>query len=83
MGYVVTLLCMTKAQINSSISHLGLTLHGKRGDGCYYFLNSDGSQAGESVWIGSMSHLSKKQWLEEAESAVGLSDWNKSFKPLS
>jgi hypothetical protein len=70
---------MTKKQINESIKHLGLEVAGKAGDGCYYFVDiaTDAavSQA-EPVYIGSMSHLSKAQWLEEAEVSAKIRDEN-------
>ena len=68
---------MTKKQINESIKHLGLEIAGKAGDGCYYFIDLETNRAvsgAEPVWIGSMGHLSKAQWIEEAESVAKIRD---------
>ena len=68
---------MTKKQINNAIKYLGLEVAGKAGDGCYYFIDLETNRAvseAEPVWIGSMSHLNKSQWLEEAESAAKIRD---------
>jgi len=68
---------MTKKQINKSIKHLGLEVAGKAGDGCYYFIDLETNRAvreAEPVWIGSMSHLNKSQWIEEAEIAAKVRD---------
>ena len=68
---------MTKKQINNAIKYLGLEVAGKAGDGCYYFIDLETNRAvheAEPVWIGSMSHLNKSQWVEEAETAAKVRD---------
>lgn len=68
---------ITKKQINSAIKHLELEIAGKAGDGCYYFIDLETGKAvseAEPVWVGSMSHLNKSQWIEEAEGAAKVRD---------
>lgn len=61
---------MTKAKINRAIRHTGLTIVGTRGDLYFYFLNANGDQIGESVWVAYLKDLSITQWVEEAEAAL-------------
>ena len=68
---------MTKKRINESIKHLGLEVAGRAGDGCYYFIDLETDTAvsqADPVYIGSMSHLNKSQWIEEAEAAAKVRD---------
>jgi len=68
---------MTKKQINEAIKHLGLEVAGRAGDGCYYFVDVETDTAvshANPVYVGSMSHLNKSQWIEEAESAAKIRD---------
>jgi len=77
LGEVCIFLGMTKKQINAAISHFNLEVAGKAGDGCYYFIDTKTGKAvseAEPVWIGSMSHLNKSQWIEEAETAAKVRD---------
>ena len=61
----------TFKRINKAINHTGLTLHGNRGDGCYYFLDDNGNPCNcDSVYVSALSHLSIKQWVYEAEEAM-------------
>ena len=68
---------MTKKQINNAIKHTGLEVAGKRGDGCYYFVDIETNSTidgCESIYIGSMKHFKKSQWVEEAEEAAKIRD---------
>lgn len=60
---------MTKKKINHAIKHLGLTIEGARGDGCFYFLDEYGSQIGKTVYICYLNQLSVDEWIQEAEGA--------------
>jgi hypothetical protein len=53
---------MTKAQINRAIRHTGLTVHGARGDGCFYFLDANGDQIGESVYVAYLNQQTLNEW---------------------
>jgi hypothetical protein len=48
---------------------LGLTIHGKRGDGCFYFLDFEGNQVGETVYVCYLKQLSLRRWVNAAEFA--------------
>ena len=68
---------MTKKRINESIKHLSLEVAGRAGEGCYYFIDTDTGQAisqAKPVMVASMGHLSKSQWVEEAERAAKIRD---------
>jgi len=61
---------MTKSKINKAIKHLGLEIVGTRGDGYFYFLDFDGYQIGESVYVCYLSDLTLDRWVDEAEHAI-------------
>jgi hypothetical protein len=61
---------MTKARINKAIKHLGLVITGNIGDGYFYFLNENGDQVGDSVYVCYLNQLSLKGWISEAGLAL-------------
>lgn len=61
---------MSKAKINRAIRHTGLTVHGARGDYCFYFINANGDQIGETVYVAYLNHLTIGKWVAEAENAI-------------
>jgi hypothetical protein len=61
---------MTKAQINRAIRHTGLTVHGARGDGCFYFLDANGDQIGESVYVAYLNQQTLNEWVADAGAAL-------------
>lgn len=60
---------ITKAKINREIKDLGLTIEGRRGDGCFYFIDGEGNQIGETVMVCYLSHLTLYDWIGEARIA--------------
>ena len=62
---------MTKAQINRAIRHTGLTIQGTRGDGYFYFLDTEGNQVGDSVMVCYLRQLPLHRWVRLAEQAIG------------
>ena len=58
---------MGKREINRAIKHTGLVVEGQRGDGCFYFLNAEGHQVGESIYIAYLNQFSLERWVETAE----------------
>ena len=60
---------MTKNQINRAIAQLGLTIHGKRGDGYFYFLDADGNQVGDSIFVCYLKQMPLNRWVAAAEFA--------------
>ena len=63
---------MTKNKINRAIKHLGLTIEGARGDGCFYFIDADGDQNGETIYVCYLNQQTLENWVKDAEEAVGL-----------
>ena len=61
---------MTKDKINRAIKHTGLTLVGNRGEGYFYFLNTEGDQVGHSVMVCYLNQLALEQWVEAAEASL-------------
>ena len=59
----------TRSNINRAIRQTGLTLEGVPGDGVFYFIDSEGWQVGESVYVAYMNQLTVSRWIIEAESA--------------
>ena len=61
---------LTKKQINKAIAHTGLTIHGARGDGCFYFVDATGYCVGRgSVYVCYLHHMTIEQWVNEAQKA--------------
>ena len=60
---------MTTRKINAAIKHTGLKIAFTRGDGCFYFINSEGFQVGDTVWVCYLNQLSLERWIKEAENA--------------
>ena len=59
---------MTTRGINAAIAHLNLEII--RGNGYQYFLDlATGDQAGESVYVCYLSHMSLDRWVSAAEEA--------------
>ena len=57
-------------RINKAIEHLNLEIAGGGRDGVFYFVALDTDTALQhSVYVSALTHLSVKQWVEEAESA--------------
>lgn len=63
---------MTKQRIDAAIKHTGLELTYTRGDGYFYFLDGEGNQVGDSVYVCYMNQLPLDQWVLEAEHALTL-----------
>jgi hypothetical protein len=61
---------MTKAQINRAIKHTSLTIEGRRGDGYFYFLDTDGNHVGESIMVCYLKQLPLHRWVRLAEQAI-------------
>ena len=74
----------TKKSIDKKIIDLGLEVQGRAGDGCYYFTATatDAALDAESVYIGSMRHLTLARWREEALEALE-SDAGAAFVPTA
>ena len=60
---------MNKAKINRAIKKFGLTIEGLRGDGCFYFIDSEGYQIGETVYVCYLNQLSLERWQLKAVQA--------------
>ena len=73
----------TKKTINAKTEDLKIEVQGRAGDGCYYFTSIETGRAlnAESVYVGSIRHLSLKQWREAAESALE-EDGGEAFKKI-
>ena len=57
---------LTQKKINEAIEHTGLKLVGFTGAGYFYFLDLNGDQAGDSVYVNSLNHMSLEEWVEVA-----------------
>jgi hypothetical protein len=73
-GYSGCMKRLTKKAIDKAIAHTGLELTYTPGDGYFYFLNENGDQIGESVYVCRMNHLTLEQWVEAAESRKAEAD---------
>jgi hypothetical protein len=58
---------MTTKQINKAIRHTGLEIVYTKGDGVFYFLDSEGYQVGETVYVCYLNQLTLDQWVRQAE----------------
>ena len=61
---------LTKQQINNKIKHLEVELVGTKGDGYFYFVDSEGNQVGDSVMVCYLHHNTLEEWKREAEKAA-------------
>ena len=60
---------MNKRSINKAIKNLGLTIEGLRGDGCFYFIDTEGYQIGKTIYVCYLNQLSLERWQLEAVQA--------------
>ena len=58
---------MTTQRINRAIAHLDLEIVYTRGDGYFYFIDTNtGDQIGDSVFVCYMNQLTIEQWVNTA-----------------
>ena len=61
-----------KRSIDRAIKHLGVEVHGKYGDGCYYFcsLKTGNTLDATSVYAARFNQLPLERWVKEAEESI-------------
>ena len=71
-----------RKRINERIKDIGLEIAGGGRDGCFYFVDieTDTALDAQSVMVSAMTHLSLKQWREEAEYAIKENAFHEGFK---
>lgn len=61
-------MALSTKQVNAAIAHTGLTVC--KIDNSYFVLSNEQNDIVASVYVSSLSHLTKAQWVEEAEAAL-------------